>query len=256
MFFAATLTISVYAAQPTTAPVAPTQDAKDVKALFCSAYTDLGFEPTSWGSTWQTINVQGTSMFYTESMGWDCFTNWGAEEYDLSGYSHFCIDLYATAAGRIDLTFESTTQGPGKKVNRTVNFMAGWNKIDLDVKDSYPGVTFQHIKYLTLEAFTIEGSEFAVANAYFYRPSAPTEDPIVANDYYVHVSYSEESETKVLNANTKYLERIKNVTEDEANSLQLIFREGTESIHAGDTIAIAEKDLQSVEVKKGSEMQK
>lgn len=255
MFFAATLTISVYAAQPTTAPVAPTQDAKDVKALFCSAYTDLGFEPTSWGSTWQTINVQGTSMFYTESIGWDCFTNWGAEEYDLSGYTNFCVDVYAEKAGTITLTFESN-QNLDPKVGYTAPFVAGWNKIDLDVKDCYPGVSFKHIKYLVIDKTNIEGSDLAVANAYFYNEGDPTEDPIVANDYYVHVVYAEESETKVLNANTKYLERIKNVTAEGNNSLQLIFREGTESIHAGDTIAIAEKDLQSVEVKKGSEMQK
>lgn len=189
MFFAAALTISVYAAQPTTAPVAPTQDAKDVKALFCSAYSDQAFSPNGWGTTWQTINVQGTSMFYTESMGWDCFTNWGSEEYDFSGYSHFCIDLYATAAGHVDITFESS-QNLDPKVNRTVNFVEGWNKIDLDVKDCYPGVTFQHIKYLALEAFSNEGSEFAVANAYFYGPSAPAEDEIIVTYEGVKTNYS------------------------------------------------------------------
>lgn len=97
---------------------------------------------------------------------------------------------------------------------------------------------------------------YGAGNLPYKKEDKPTEDPIVAEDYYVHVVYAEEGETKVLNANTKYLERIQNLTEEEVNSLQFIFRTGTESAFAGETITIAEKDLQSVEVKKGSEMQK
>lgn len=167
-FFAAALTISAYAAQPTTAPVAPTQAPENVKALFCSAYDDLEFEPTSWGTTWEAIEVQGTSMLYTESMGWDCVTNWGAEEYNFSDYTHFCIDMYVEEAGEITLTFESN-QNLDPKVGYQVNLAAGWNKFDLVLKECYPGVTFQHIKYLVVEAFSHEGTEFTMANAYFYK---------------------------------------------------------------------------------------
>lgn len=166
--FATALTISAYAAQPTTAPAAPTQDAANVKALFCSAYTDLEFEPTSWGSVWQTINVQGTSMFYSESISWDCFTCWGNVEYDLSGYSNFCIDVYAETAGTIKLTFESN-QNLEAKLSHTANFVAGWNKIDLDVKECYPGLTFKHIKYFVIDETSIAGQDIAIANAYFHN---------------------------------------------------------------------------------------
>lgn len=57
----------------------------------------------------------------------------------------------------------------------------------------------------------------------------------------------------VLIINTKYLAEISNVT-DTINSLQLIYRAGTTSVHAGETIAIPETELKSVDLKKGSSL--
>ncbi len=76
--------------------------------------------------------------------------------------------------------------------------------------------------------------------------------PVTYNkeDRYVVVTTND----TMLVANTKYLSEVTNVTKNGNNSLLLIFREGTESVHAGDTIAIAEADLKSVEMKKGKNL--
>lgn len=76
--------------------------------------------------------------------------------------------------------------------------------------------------------------------------------PVTYNkeDRYVVVTTND----TMLVANTKYLSEVTNVTVEGNNSLLLIFREGTASVHVGDTIAIPEADLKSVEMKKGDEL--
>lgn len=78
--------------------------------------------------------------------------------------------------------------------------------------------------------------------------------PIAYNkeDRYVVVTTND----TMLVANTKYLSEVTNVTVEGNNSLLLIYREGTESVHASDTMAIAESELKSVEMKKGKELNK
>ena len=172
------------------APANPKIDEDGVMALFSPAYAtnNVNFEPTSWGTAWD--NVDG-KFFYTASMGWDCFTNWGADHYDMNAYDMFHADIYVTVDSKIKITFEALGAGDGGtgwKNGAFVELKANkWNHVDVDLLNApFQDYEFKDVRYLVLEAFQLpdgasaEGTPLGIANAFFYDSSfAGVEDVTV-----------------------------------------------------------------------------
>lgn len=158
---------------PATDPATPKISEEGVKALFSPAYTtnNVNFTPTSWGSAWD--NVDG-KYFYTSAFGWDAFTNWEADHYDMSAYDMFDCDIYVTVESNIKITFEALGAGDGGSGWKNGTVIEGlkanqWNHITVDLlNDPFISYEFTDLRYLVLEGFTNEGTPLAIANAIFY----------------------------------------------------------------------------------------
>lgn len=162
-------------------PAAPAHAENAVMALFSPAYpnNNVNFEPTSWGTAWE--NVDG-KYFYTTSMGWDAFTNWGADHYDMNAYDMFACDIYVTVDANIKITFEALGAGDGGSGWKNGAVVEGlkaneWNRIEVDLLNApYDSYEFTDLRYLILEGFTSEGSPLGIANAYFFDSAQGVEN--------------------------------------------------------------------------------
>lgn len=175
---------------PEDGPEAPTKAESNIQALFSATYTDrtFNFAPTNWGSAWiEHTYDNGQNIWFTERFGWDAFTNWDADHYDLNAYDMMHLELYVTVDSKIKVTFEALGAGDGgsgwKNGGVIEGLRAGWNILDIDLLNApYDSYDFKDLRYLILEGFqtaggeSAEGTPVAVANAYFWNSMTPVDN--------------------------------------------------------------------------------
>lgn len=163
---------------PATAPAVPTLPEEKVQALFSATYQErtFNFEPTSWGTQWVNYTYPtGEQIFHTESFGWDAFTNWGVDHYDLNAYDMMHADVYVTVDANLKFTIEALGAGDGGSGWKNGAVVEGlkanqWNSVNLDLLNApFDAYDFKDMRYLILEGFTSEGTPLSIANVYFYN---------------------------------------------------------------------------------------
>ena len=169
---------------PAEAPAAPTLAEEHVQALFSATYqtNTFAFEPTSWGSQWIDYEYEnGQHIWYSDAFGWDAFTNWGADHYELAEDKDMMhADVYVTVDSKLKFTYEALGAGDGGsgwKNGLAVDLKANqWNSVTIDLLNApFDSYDFKDLRYLILEGFvkaedgtSAEGTPVAIANAYFY----------------------------------------------------------------------------------------
>ena len=153
--------------KPETAPAAPQHEEADVLAMYCNHYAEnnLHFETQGWGGTnWETLNIEGTDVRYTEGLTWEMMTNWDADSYDFSEYAKFHFDVWVPFAAVIQVTFEAQS---GWKHGITFNLNEGWNTIDCDpawwITEEAP-YDWKDVKYIAFEGYKFPEGESAEGN--------------------------------------------------------------------------------------------
>ena len=161
------------------APAAPTMAEDHVQALFSASYLNntFNFAPTSWGSQWIKVDYEnGQSIWFSESFGWDGFTNGEADHYELSEEMDMMhADVYVTVDSKLKFTFEALS---GWKNGLAVEGLKAnqWNSVTLDLLNApFDSYDFKDLRYLILEGFvkeadgtSAEGTPLGIANVYFY----------------------------------------------------------------------------------------
>ena len=176
---------------PEVAPEAPTMAEKNVQALFSATYQErtFNFAPTSWGSQWIDYPYEnGQHIWFSESFGWDAFTNWDATSYDLNDYDMMHADIYVTVDSKMKITYEALGAGDGGsgwKNGGLVELKANqWNKVEVDLLNApYDSFDFKDLRYMILEGFvksedgsSAEGTPLAIANVYFWNTMTPVDN--------------------------------------------------------------------------------
>ena len=171
-------------AQPTTAPAAPDRAEANVLAMVCNKYTTntIDYWEIGWGSSDSVMMIEEQEIRYYNNLGWCILSNKANTDDtsdDASAFSNLHVDMWAPAASKVKMTFESKNGDPKTGVEFVL--AAGWNSFDAPLTD-WEGVTFAGVKYLIFEAYTdmegnsLEGTgenaKFAFANAYFFNNPA------------------------------------------------------------------------------------
>ena len=171
---------------PAVAPAAPTMAEDHVQSLFSATYKNrtYNFAPTNWGTQWVDYTYStGEQIYHTESMAWDCFTNWDYSSYNLTEYDMMHVDVYVTVNSKLRITFEALGVGDGGsgwKGGASFDLVANqWNSIDIDLLGyPYDSYDFTDLRYLILEGFqksdsgSAEGTPLSIANVYFWNSMA------------------------------------------------------------------------------------
>lgn len=138
------LTVKTLAA-PAAAP-APAQPAADVLSVYSDAYPvaeGVGRYMGGWGQS--TVETEGElaagdkALLYTTCN----YLGWEGVKVDATNYTQMHLDIYVEAAGTIKFT-------PiwGGEALKTINLVAGWNAIDLDLVKDFAGINLANIYQL------------------------------------------------------------------------------------------------------------
>lgn len=156
------LTVKTSAA-PAPAP-APAQPAADVLSLYSDAYPvaeGVGRYMGSWGQS--TVETEGElatdnkALLYTTCN----YLGWEGVKVDATNYTQMHMDIYVEAAGTIKFT-------PiwGAEALKTINLVAGWNAIDLDLVKDFAGINLANIYQLKWADMP---ATCWMDNVYFYK---------------------------------------------------------------------------------------
>lgn len=138
------LTVKTLAA-PAAAP-APTHPVADVLSVYSDAYPvaeGVGRYMGGWGQS--TVETEGElatgdkALLYTSCN----YLGWEGVKVDATNYTQMHMDIYVEAAGTIKFT-------PiwGGEALKTINLVAGWNAIDLDLVKDFAGINLANIYQL------------------------------------------------------------------------------------------------------------
>ena len=156
------LTVKTLAA-PAAAPV-PTAAAANVLSLYSDAYPvaeGVGRYMGSWGQS--TVETEGElatgnkALLYTTAN----YLGWEGVKVDATNYTQMHMDIYVEAAGTIK--FSPIWGGEALK---TINLVAGWNAIDLDLVKDFAGINLANIYQLKWADMP---ATCWMDNVYFYK---------------------------------------------------------------------------------------
>lgn len=150
-------------AAPAAAPV-PTAAAANVLSLYSDAYPvaeGVGRYMGSWGQS--TVETEGElatgnkALLYTTAN----YLGWEGVKVDATNYPQMHMDIYVEAAGTIKFT-------PiwGGEALKTINLVAGWNAIDLDLVKDFAGINLANIYQLKWADMP---ATCWMDNVYFYK---------------------------------------------------------------------------------------
>ena len=148
---------------PAAAPV-PTAAAANVLSLYSDAYPvaeGVGRYMGSWGQS--TVETEGElaegnkALLYTTCN----YLGWEGVKVDATNYTQMHMDIYVEAAGTIKFT-------PiwGGEALKTINLVAGWNAIDLDLVKDFAGINLANIYQLKWADMP---ATCWMDNVYFYK---------------------------------------------------------------------------------------
>lgn len=150
-------------AAPAAAPV-PTAAAANVLSLYSDAYPvaeGIGRYMGSWGQS--TVETEGElatgnkALLYTTAN----YLGWEGVKVDATNYTQMHMDIYVEAAGTIK--FSPIWGGEALK---TINLVAGWNAIDLDLVKDFAGINLANIYQLKWADMP---ATCWMDNVYFYK---------------------------------------------------------------------------------------
>ncbi len=150
-------------AAPAAAPV-PTAAAANVLSLYSDAYPvaeGVGRYMGSWGQS--TVETEGELATGNKALLYSTanYLGWEGVKVDATNYTQMHMDIYVEAAGTIKFT-------PiwGGEALKTINLVAGWNAIDLDLVKDFAGINLANIYQLKWADMP---ATCWMDNVYFYK---------------------------------------------------------------------------------------
>lgn len=163
-------TTNIYNAKPTSAPIPPTHDAKQVKSVFSDVYGGTFSAMEGWGQATQfeELNFNGDYVRYYTNLN---YLGWATgSPINASVMEKLYLDIWAAEDATIIIV--PIYGGPGlttddKKTKTVILKGQEWNSIDLTLATDFAGLDLSSIFQFKFDA--PQGTDkFAIDNVYFY----------------------------------------------------------------------------------------